>query len=364
MLLKPLSIMLCMAMVNAPDPDPGSLRRFTWPTFEKIITTIGLVGLTVNAVQLVQCMCNHQDPALDPRSVSESVHASRYPDPYVTCEFIGGILFPIARDGFCKTLLPTVVSMDYCHIPITKTHGNPHLALTVAAACRHPDIDISGPSDQTGITLEGLRNPEFPLWTKWNWVTGIDLSGNQDITTLRGTRNQNLKNLHLNNIDMFQKDAFVSMADELVNLEELQLRNCKGLKNIDWKTMRFPSELKILNLMDNALNVDTVRWLFKKATKNGFDLLFSLDEVIMSKLISDWIWMRQHFTEFHMKPSRNLQWFEQYTVGLVSASALSSEHQLKRLRQKHHGFVREVQWSKSTMVLYKRLMQQRQRKKK
>eukprot|EP01083_Nonionella_stella_P219909 787267_1 len=288
MLLKSLSSMLCI-QPTTPDPAnhtrianvPGRRLTRILPNLSTIITTISLVGIATYVYQLHECVCNHV------------VHESPYPDAYSDCKFIGGMMSPIARDGFCNTPLPNVLSMDYCDIPITKTYGNPHLGLTVAAVCRHPDIDISGPSSETGITLKGLRNPAFGLWTKWDWVTGIDLSGNQDITTLRGIRNQNLKNLHLNNIDMFQKDAFVSMADELVNLEELQLRNCKGLKNIDWKTMRFPSELKILNLMDNALNVDTVRWLFKKATKNGFDLLFSLDEVIMSKLISDWIWMRQ-----------------------------------------------------------------------
>eukprot|EP01083_Nonionella_stella_P042666 115185_1 len=292
MLLKSLSSMLCIAsisiMVNAPDPAnhtrianvPGRRLTRILPNLSTIITTISLVGIATYVYQLHECVCNHV------------VHESPYPDAYSDCKFIGGMMFPIARDGFCNTPLPNVLSMDYCDIPITKTYGNPHLGLTVAAVCRHPDIDISGPSSETGITLKGLRNPAFGLWTKWDWVTGIDLSGNQDITTLRGTRNQNINKLRLNNIGSFKKDAFVSMADELVNLEELQLRNCKGFEN--WETINFPSKLKILDVRENDLNVGTVRWLFEKGKKYGFKLLFSSNKVIMTEWLPDWDWIKRH----------------------------------------------------------------------
>eukprot|EP01083_Nonionella_stella_P235681 828424_1 len=164
-------------------------------------------------------------------------------------------------------------SSGFCSSDISKSVGNKGLALAVNMRCRQPNIDLSGQSAISGITLESIRRTlaapvESPQW--WWFATSLDLSRNQDITSLRGIRSPWLKKLILNDIWSFERDAFVSVAEELPALEELQLRGCSFTRYEEIWVFNLPSTLKTLDLTGSTIRRSTMFSLFEQSKTEGF----------------------------------------------------------------------------------------------
>eukprot|EP01083_Nonionella_stella_P049880 132857_1 len=252
----------------------------------KMIDVIRYLGATY----VVGCICHeavkhfygYQIPEDEDRgsfTYAVSRHEPQYPGASQSCRLIADLMFGMGHVLYDNDIrfLGDYCSLGFCTTKIPKTPGNELVALAVNAGCRQPNIDLSGPSSKTGITLKHLRDPEWAFWTEWKWVTGIDLSGNQDIRSVRKIRRPNLRRLILNDIDSFEEDAFVSMAQELPNLIELQLRNCRNLNIIK---LNLPKTLKILDLRGNAIRSDVLNKVIKRSKKRGFSFLYSEEQVI------------------------------------------------------------------------------------